>query len=78
MTDDDQVDRFVKILMADLMSVLHQHGIREIHIGAMMRLMGISDEVAAKHDNERVELSDDFAKYMKELNSPRPADQTLH
>lgn len=78
MTEEDKIDQLVKILMADLMSVLHKHGINEVHVGAMMRLMGISDDVAKKHDDERIELSEDFAKYVKEVNEPRPSDQTLH
>lgn len=78
MTEEEKLDQLVKVLMADLMSVLFKHGITEVHVGAMMRLMGIDDAVAADHDSERVELSADFAKYVKEVNEPRPSDQTLH
>lgn len=78
MTEQDKLDQLVKVLMADLMSVLHKHGISEVHVGGMMRLMGIDDAIAGDHDNERIELSEDFAKYVKEVNEPRPTDQTLH
>ena len=78
MPDEDAIDYLDKTLMADLMSTLHRHGIKEVHVGAMMRLMGVDDAVAAEHDNERVELSDDFAKYINATQEPRPPDQTLH
>lgn len=78
MSEDEKLDQLVKLLMADLISALHKHGIRQVHVGGMMRLMGIDDTVAAEHDDERVELNDDFARYLKAANQPRSPDQTLH
>lgn len=80
MTDDDndQLDRYVKILMADLMNLLYQYDITQVHVGALMRLIGVDEETAAEHDHERIELTEDFAKYVQDLNTPRPANQTLH
>ena len=48
------------------------------HVGGVMRIMGVSDETASAHDNERLVLDDEFVKYVEELNTPRSSDQSLH
>ena len=79
MTEDQELDLKVKNLMFDLMLVLYSYGITEVNIGAMMRVLGVRDEEAAKHDNEAVELTDEFAKYVKEAReTKRPDNTTLH
>ena len=40
MTEEEELDQRVKILMFDLMLVLYAHGIKEINVGGMMRLLG--------------------------------------
>ena len=79
MTEDDNLDLKVKNLMFDLMLLLYSHGIKEINVGAMMRMLGVSAEVAAEHDTESVELTQEFAKYVKETrDTRRPDNETLH
>lgn len=79
MVDDYDLDRQVKLLMFDLMLVLYSYGITEVNIGALMRLLGIRAEVAEKHDDESVQLTDEFAKYIKETRDTRRSDnETLH
>ena len=80
MTEDDQtIDLKVKNLMFDLMLVLYSYGITEVNVGALMRMLGVRAEVAAEHDDEAVELTDEFAKYVKETRiTQRPDDTTLH
>jgi hypothetical protein len=78
MTEED-LDLKVKNLLFDLMLVLYSHGITEVNVGALMRVLGVKAEVAAKHDNEEVELTDEFAKYVKETREiKRPDNTTLH
>jgi hypothetical protein len=60
------------------MLVLYEQGITEIHTGGLMRLLGVSNEVAQDYDNERIVLDDDFVKYVRDFNTPRPKDQPLH
>jgi hypothetical protein len=44
----------------------------------MMRLLGVANDVAQQYDDERVILDDKFVKYVEEINTPRPANQSLH
>jgi hypothetical protein len=78
MTEDD-LDLKVKNLLFDLMLVLYTHGITEVNVGGLMRVLGVEAEVAAKHDDEEVELTHEFAKYVKETrDTKRPDNETLH
>ena len=78
MTEDD-LDLKVKNLLFDLMLVLYTHGITEVNVGALMRVLGVEPEVAAKHDDEAVELTHEFAKYVRETREiKRPDNETLH
>ena len=76
---EDILDLKVKNLLFDLMLVLYSHGITEVHVGALMRVLGVESEVAAAHDDEAVELTDEFAKYVREAReTKRPDNTTLH
>ena len=79
MTEDNKLDLKVKYLMFDLMLVLYQYGITEVNVGGLMRMLGVKESTAAEHDNEAVELTDEFAKYVKETrDTKRPDNETLH
>lgn len=73
----------IKSVMLDVMLVLYENGIREIHMGAMMRLLGVEDAIAASHDHEIMELDENFATMVAELNKNTepvtiPAGATIH
>jgi hypothetical protein len=74
----DELDITIRTAIHNLMLVLYEQGITEIHTGGLMRILGVANEVAKEYDDERVFLDDNFVKYVKEINTPRPADQTLH
>lgn len=80
--DDSDLEDQVREVMLDLMSVLFTHGIKRIHMGALMRLMGVSEHTAREHDNETIELDENFAQMLTELNNlrsvPVPAGTTFH
>ena len=78
MLDEFELEAHVRTLITDIMVVMYEHGIREVHIGGMMRMLGIDHVTAAAHDDEVVVLTDEFAKYVKQINEPRPHDQPLH
>ena len=78
MLDNLDVDSSIRMTVLNLMVVLYDCGIEEVHVGAIMRLLGVPNEKAQQHDNERVVLDDDFVKYVDELNQPIPIGQTLH
>lgn len=78
MLDELELDQHIRIALMNLMVILYDCGIKEIHIGGVMRIIGVSNETASLHDDERVILDDDFVKYVEQVNEPRPTDQTLH
>jgi hypothetical protein len=78
MLDNTELDQSIRVAMLNLMVVLYDCGITEIHIGGVMRIMGVSDSMAQKHDNERLVLDEEFVKYVEQINTPRPVDQPLH
>lgn len=78
MLDNPELEAEVRVLMYELMMVLYQHGIREVHVGGMMRLMGVNPDRAAEHDDEMVILDDKFAKYVQSITETRSSGQTLH
>ena len=78
MLDNAELDQSIRLSILNLMVVLYDCGITEIHIGGVMRIMGVSNSTAQKHDNERLVLDEEFVKYVEQINTPRPVDQPLH
>jgi hypothetical protein len=78
MLDDAELDQVVRLSILNLMVVLYDCGITEVHIGGVMRIMGVSNDKAQQHDDERLILNEEFVKYVEQINTPRPADQRLH
>ena len=78
MFDDAELDQSIRLSILNLMVVLYDCGITEVHIGGVMRIMGVSDRMAQQHDNERLVLDEEFVKYVEQINTPRPVDQLLH
>lgn len=78
MLDNLEVDQAIRLTILNLCLVLYDCGITEIHVGAVMRLLGVPDEKAAAHDTERLIMDEDFVKYVEQINTPRPVDQLLH
>ena len=78
MLDNPELDQSIRLAILNLMVVLYDCGITEIHIGGVMRILGVSDRMAQKHDNERLVLDEEFVKYVEQINTPRPVNQLLH
>jgi hypothetical protein len=78
MLEDLEVDQSIRLAILNLMLVLYDCGITEVHVGGIMRVLGVPDERASYHDDERVILDNDFVKYVEQINTPRPSDQPLH
>ncbi len=78
MLEDLELEQEVRVLMYELMMVLYRHGITEIHVGGLMRLLGVPDDSAQQHDDELVILDDKFAKYVDAITDSDSSDQTIH
>jgi hypothetical protein len=78
MLDDTELDQTIRLAILNLMVVLYDCGIEEVHIGGIMRILGVANDKAEQHDNERLVLNEEFVKYVEQINTPRPVDQRLH
>ena len=78
MLDDTELDQTIRLAILNLMVVLYDCGIEEVHIGGIMRILGVANHKAEQHDNERLVLNEEFVKYVEQINTPRPANQRLH
>ena len=78
MLENLDVDQTIRLTILNLMLVLYDCGIQEVHVGGLMRILGVPNATAAAHDDECVVLDDNFVKYVEQINTPRPADQPLH
>jgi hypothetical protein len=78
MLEELETDLAIRTTILNLMLVLYNSGINEIHVGGVMRLLGIPDDVAQVHDLERLVLDQDFVKYVEQISEVRPDDQVLH
>lgn len=82
MATDDELEQEVKLIILELMMVLHKHGINEVHMGGLMRLIGVDEETAQESDPDRIILDEKFTKYMVDTinlaETPKSTTQTLH
>ena len=78
MLDNKDIDETMRVALMNLMVVLYDCGIEQVHIGGLMRILGIDNKVAANHDDELIVVDEKFVKYVEQVNEPRPVDQTLH
>jgi hypothetical protein len=78
MFEDLELEETLRLTILNLMLVLHDCGINEIHLGGLMRILGVENERASNYDDELVVLTEDFVKYVEEINAPRPPNQSLH
>jgi hypothetical protein len=78
MLEDIELDQQVRMALMNLMVVLYSCGITTIHLGGLMRILGVSNQIARQYDKEHLALDEDFVKYVDQINEPRPFDQPLH
>ena len=78
MLDDIELDQQIRMALMNLMVVLYSCGITTIHLGGLMRILGVDNKIAGQHDDEQLQLDDDFVKYVDQINEPRPIAQPLH
>jgi len=79
---DEYLHERIQTVMLEVMGVLYGNNITLVHMGAMMRLLGVPDAKAAEHDNEMLELDEKFGTMLVELNKSQPKqvpeDATIH
>ena len=78
MLEDLKVDQAIRLAILNLCVVLHDCGITEVHVGGLMRILGVPNVSDLVHDDERLIIDDNFIKYVEQINQPRSIDQVLH
>jgi hypothetical protein len=84
MQETDPLYEFVRTVMLEVMAVLYANGQRQLHVGAMMRLIGVDEERAAEHDDDRIDIDESFAELLNDVNikhllqSRIPDGATIH
>ena len=84
MQETDPLYEYVRTVMLEVMAVLYANGQRQLHVGAMMRLIGVDEERAAEHDAERIDIDESFAELANDVNikyllqSRIPDGATIH
>ena len=66
--ENDPIYNYAKNVMFQIMTVLYMNGRKEAHVGAIMRLLGVDEDHARLHDDERIELDENFARLATALN----------
>ena len=56
---------------------LYKLGIKEVHIGGLMRILGVEDHKAEEHDEEIILLDEDFERAMREHSEDVAPDDTV-
>lgn len=84
MDQSDPLYDYVRSVMIQVMAVLWRNGYSELHVGGMMRLLGVPDQTAALHDEERIEIDENSVRLAIELNKLYlmqmhiPSEATIH
>jgi hypothetical protein len=84
MQETDPLYEYVRTVMLEVMAVLYANGQRHLHVGAMMRLIGVDEERAAMHDDDRIDIDESFAELANDVNikhllqSRIPDGATIH
>jgi len=78
MLDDAELDQVLRLHISRIMLALYRQGITRIHLGGLMRIIGVDNDRAALHDTEVVSIDAKFADYIESLEQPRPEAQALH
>jgi hypothetical protein len=79
--DNAELEDEVRTIIMELMIVLYKHGITEVHMGGLLRLLGVEEDKARESDDERVVLDEKFTKYIKDQVVDTPVEKkprTLH
>jgi hypothetical protein len=82
MESEDLLTNYMRDVMLDIIAALYNNGIRQVHLGGVMRLVGVPGSVAQQYDDELMSITDEFAAMMQrtgKLAVPEiPMGTTIH
>lgn len=65
----EQLEDQVRNIVIDLCDVLVRHNIQQVHIGALMRLVGVDNEIATQYDEVYMPIDKGFIEFAREYYS---------
>jgi hypothetical protein len=77
----EEIEKQTRLMIIEIMRILYKNNITQVHMGGLLRILGVEEEVARESDNEYVELTGEFAKYIcstTSLEEIDPVNTTLH
>jgi hypothetical protein len=82
MESEDLLTKLMRDVMLDIIAALYANGIRQVHMGGMMRLVGVPDSVASEYDQEHMMITDEFVHLIertgKTITKTLPEGVTIH
>ena len=54
-------------VVIDVCATLYQNGITYVHVGGLMRILGVSEEECTDHDQVYFQLDEEFAERVREM-----------
>ena len=82
MESQDLLTKYMQDVMLDIIAALYANGVRRVHMGGMMRLVGVPDSVASEYDQEHMIITDEFVHLIeragKITTQPLPEGTTIH
>lgn len=79
---ESSLDRYVQDLVLEICAVLHRFGIDSVNAGAIMRLVGVPNDVAIKHDDMILDIKQELqgTRYLhqKQKKESLPPGTTVH
>jgi len=73
MPKSDPLEQAVQDFILDVCEVMYRRGYDSAPIGAIMRLVGVPESAAQKHDNEHFMLDENFEQMIQNRRQPVPA-----
>lgn len=78
MFDTSTLELKIQELIVDICTTLYQYGFREVPVGAIMRLIGVDNTVAAQHDDQFFNLDSEFEALMQQNKKQVQHQQAIH
>lgn len=82
MLNDDQLEESIRELLIDICEVMYRRGYEMVPVGAMMRMVGVGEDRARRHDDEYLALDRDFEMILATRKDHKlreaPQGVTLH
>jgi len=82
MESEDLLTRYMQDVMLDIIAALYANGIRQVHLGGLMQMLGLPESIATEYDEDRMEITSEFAdiiEHKSKISVPAiPSGTTIH